>query len=195
MPLTVLICAIWLVTCALSIGFSGSWFCICATSSFRKRSALPASLAVARACALAPLSRRRGRDRASMARCMHWPDLQRLQQQAARRVHDFDVVLVRARGRDHVDHLLHRVDVAVGDVALGVGAGVLGVVHAAAGAVVLGDRRHAHAGAGAALAGPVAPARSGTPPGAPCRRCRRGRPRCRRWPGWRPPRSGAGSAR
>ena len=43
MPLTVLICAIWLVTCALSIGFSGSWFCICVTSSFRKRSALPAS--------------------------------------------------------------------------------------------------------------------------------------------------------
>jgi hypothetical protein len=38
MPLTVLICAIWLVTCALSIGLSGSWFCICVTSSFRKRS-------------------------------------------------------------------------------------------------------------------------------------------------------------
>ena len=38
MPLTVLICAIWLVTCALSIGFSGSWFCICVTSSLRKRS-------------------------------------------------------------------------------------------------------------------------------------------------------------
>ena len=39
MPVTVLICAIWLVTCALSIGFNGSWFCICVTSSFRKRSA------------------------------------------------------------------------------------------------------------------------------------------------------------
>jgi len=37
-PVTVLICAIWLVTWALSIGLSGSWFCICATSSFRKRS-------------------------------------------------------------------------------------------------------------------------------------------------------------
>ena len=45
MPETVLICAIWLVTSALSSGFSGSWFCICATSSLRKRSALPASLA------------------------------------------------------------------------------------------------------------------------------------------------------
>ena len=40
MPVTVLICAIWLVTSALSIGLSGSWFCICATSSFRKVSAL-----------------------------------------------------------------------------------------------------------------------------------------------------------
>ena len=46
MPLTVLICAIWLVTCALSIGFSGSWFCICATSSFRKRSELSAAVVV-----------------------------------------------------------------------------------------------------------------------------------------------------
>ena len=40
MPVTVLICAIWLVTWALSIGLSGSWFCIWATSSFRKRSAV-----------------------------------------------------------------------------------------------------------------------------------------------------------
>ena len=40
MPVTVLICAIWLVTWALSIGLSGSWFFICATSSFRKVSAL-----------------------------------------------------------------------------------------------------------------------------------------------------------
>ena len=46
MPLTVLICAIWLVTCALSSGFIGSWFCICATSSLRKRSSLPASFLV-----------------------------------------------------------------------------------------------------------------------------------------------------
>ncbi len=46
MPLTVLICAIWLVTCALSSGFSGSWLLICATSSLRKRSSLPASLRV-----------------------------------------------------------------------------------------------------------------------------------------------------
>src|SRR5437867_5060457 len=46
MPLTVLICAIWLVICALSIGFSGSWFCIWVTRSLRKRSSLPASLFV-----------------------------------------------------------------------------------------------------------------------------------------------------
>ena len=45
MPVTVLICAIWLVTWALSIGLSGSWFCICATSSFRKVSALTVEFA------------------------------------------------------------------------------------------------------------------------------------------------------
>ncbi|EWS62750.1 hypothetical protein Y695_04017 [Hydrogenophaga sp. T4] len=38
MPLTVLICAIWVVICALSIGLSGSWLLICATSSLRNRS-------------------------------------------------------------------------------------------------------------------------------------------------------------
>ncbi len=38
MPLTVLICAIWVVICALSIGFSGSWLLSCATSNLRNRS-------------------------------------------------------------------------------------------------------------------------------------------------------------
>ena len=38
MPVTVLICAICEVICALSIGFMGSWLFNCATSSFRKRS-------------------------------------------------------------------------------------------------------------------------------------------------------------
>ena len=56
MPLTVLICAICDVICALSTGFIGSWFCNCVTSSVRKRSL--ASLAVVAASAtplLAPL--------------------------------------------------------------------------------------------------------------------------------------------
>ena len=48
MPVTVLICAIWLVTWALSIGLSGSWFCICATSSLRKRSEVMVASAAAR---------------------------------------------------------------------------------------------------------------------------------------------------
>src|SRR3989344_1463068 len=38
MPVTVLIWAIWLVAWALSMGLSGSWFCICVTRSLRKRS-------------------------------------------------------------------------------------------------------------------------------------------------------------
>jgi hypothetical protein len=39
-PPTVLICASWDVTCALSSGLSGSWFFICVTRSFRKRSCI-----------------------------------------------------------------------------------------------------------------------------------------------------------
>src|SRR5437660_9391653 len=37
-------CAIWAIICVSSIGFIGSWFCICAMSSFRK-SVLPSWLA------------------------------------------------------------------------------------------------------------------------------------------------------
>ena len=61
-PRTVLICASWLVTCALSSGLSGSWLRICATSSFRKRSSVPAAESVEAAVedalegALAPLA-------------------------------------------------------------------------------------------------------------------------------------------
>ena len=36
MPVTVLICAIWVVSCELSTGLSGSWLFICATSRVRK---------------------------------------------------------------------------------------------------------------------------------------------------------------
>jgi len=44
----VLICAIWDVICELSTGLSGSWWFICATSSFRKVSD--------RLCALVPVA-------------------------------------------------------------------------------------------------------------------------------------------
>lgn len=44
MPVTVLICAICEVICALSSGFIGSWLFICATSSLRKRSCSPVLL-------------------------------------------------------------------------------------------------------------------------------------------------------
>ena len=47
-PVTVWICAICVVTAALSIGFIGSWFCNCATSSFRNRSDV--------SCALVPVA-------------------------------------------------------------------------------------------------------------------------------------------
>src|SRR5215216_4034964 len=46
---------------------------------------------------------------------------QRGEQQLFRGVHDLDVVLVRARGGDHVDHLLDDVDGGRVDVTLGVG--------------------------------------------------------------------------
>src|SRR5580692_7368540 len=44
MPSTVLICASCEVICALSIGFSGSWFCICVTSNCRNALWLPMAL-------------------------------------------------------------------------------------------------------------------------------------------------------
>ena len=40
MPVTVLICASWEVSCAFSIGFNGSWLFSCVTSSLRKRCSL-----------------------------------------------------------------------------------------------------------------------------------------------------------
>src|SRR5512137_1322966 len=111
MPLTVLICAIWLVTCALSIGLSGSWFCICATSSLRKRSALAvaeSTLALALSGSTAAVAGRA--EETVMTSLLRWDacaaprsrlaHLQRLLQQALGRVHDLDVVLVRARRRD-----------------------------------------------------------------------------------------------
>src|SRR6218665_1115715 len=54
--------------------------------------------------------------------------LQRLEQQRLGRVHDLDVVLVRARGGNHVDHLLHGVHVGMRHIALRVGQGVAGVM-------------------------------------------------------------------
>src|SRR5690606_10012072 len=135
MPRTVLICASWLVTCALSSGLSGSWLRICATSSFRNRSSVPSTVSVpsagapeAAAADFAAASAAAARLAASF--CVlpiirvllrSLAELQRLQRELLRRVHHFDVVLVRTRRRDHVDHLLDDVDVALRDVAVGIG--------------------------------------------------------------------------
>jgi hypothetical protein len=48
MPVTVLICAICEVICALSSGFIGSWLLSCATSSFRNRSCAAAGSVLVR---------------------------------------------------------------------------------------------------------------------------------------------------
>ena len=71
--------------------------------------------------------------------------LQRLEQRRFGGVHHFDVVLVRARGRDHVDHLFDRVDVGVRHIALGIRQRVGGVELAPAGLLAFLDGFDAHA--------------------------------------------------
>ena len=56
MPETVLICAIWLVIWALSIGFMGSWLLSCATNNFMNRSVCSWALTVPLDVALVPES-------------------------------------------------------------------------------------------------------------------------------------------
>ncbi len=146
------------------------------------RSFAASSLASARAEPTA-ISRQRAGGRGDCAevighslswRSRHWPICSVFCSSVRAVFMHFDVVLVRARRRDHVDHLLHRVDVAVGHVAVGVGLRVLRVVHAA--------RR---ASLSSMIARPPARRRcrrahrlaSGTPPGAPCRPGRRVRRR------------------
>src|ERR1700719_1928706 len=123
MPVTVLICAIWDVICELSTGLSGSWLLIWATSSFRKVSD--------RFCALVPVAvepvpvvlvapvvagswNRFDRfvlELTVIGDYSSGAQLQNLLQQAFGRVHHVHVGLVAARGRDHVDHLLDRIDI------------------------------------------------------------------------------------
>ena len=76
MPVTVLICAICVVICALSRGFIGSWLFNCATSSLRKRSCMAAGSLVALAeapvlvVAVVPMGLR---IMACFRRAVYWP--------------------------------------------------------------------------------------------------------------------------
>src|SRR5690348_11926569 len=122
---TWLICASWLTICEESIGLVGSWLRICCVSRLRKSAWLRvlSLLALAALAALEPMPpipmslmphsssvgmpcARALRVRASLAA------VQRFLHQLARRVHHLDIVLIRTRGRNHVDQLVDRVDVA-----------------------------------------------------------------------------------
>ena len=135
MPCTVLSWAIWLVTCALSSGFSGSWFFIWATSRLRKRFCVSATLLFEDVDALAPnrlftlLVSCTVLMVVPRYRCCSLSQAQGLEQQGLGGVHHVHVGLVRARGGDHVDHFLHHIDVGHGHVAFLVGERILGVVH------------------------------------------------------------------
>eukprot|EP01038_Epipyxis_sp_PR26KG_P015997 gene15996-21707_t len=72
--------------------------------------------------------------------------LQGFEEQRLGRVHDLDVVLVRARGRDHVDHLFHRVHVGVAHITFRVGRRMGGLEHAACRGLVFLDAADLHAG-------------------------------------------------
>src|SRR6185436_1392219 len=135
MPDTWLNCASWPTYCDGSSGFIGSWFFSCVIISVRKsswfRSVFLRSAALA---ALAEAASDSERCRTMAALTMSMSSMfqfllalaqpQRGQQQVLGCVHDFDVVLVRARGGDHVDHLLDHVDRRRVHVAVGVGEGI-----------------------------------------------------------------------
>jgi len=72
--------------------------------------------------------------------------LQGLEQQPLGRVHRLDVVLVGARGGDHVHHLLDRVHVGVRHVALAIGQRVARVEHAPPRGLAFLNVGDAHAG-------------------------------------------------
>src|SRR5688572_11721391 len=140
-PDTELNCASWPTYCAGSMGLKGSWFRSCVIMSVRKSSWLSSVF-----FALASLAARRaasacgsefGRTRAalmvsmsSMLILLSYPistcpstlaQPQRGQQHVLRGVHHLDIVLVRTRRRDHVDHFFDHVDRGRVHVALGIG--------------------------------------------------------------------------
>src|SRR5689334_13437821 len=145
MPETELNCASWPTCWAGSMGLNGSWCLSCVSIRVRKSSWLSsvrlalASLAARRCAATSELWfwLRIAALMMSMSSMFETPygtglsalaQPQRRQQQVLGCVHDFDVVLVRARGGDHVDHLLHGVDRGRVHVAIGVGQRVAGLV-------------------------------------------------------------------
>src|ERR1044072_8583736 len=163
-PETWLNCASWPTYCDGSSGFIGSWFLSCVIISVRK-SCWPSSVffliaALAEAAEAASVS---FRCRTIAALTMFMSNMfqfssalaqpQRGEEQVVRGVHDLDVVLVRARGRDHVDHLLDDVDRGRIDVAIGVGQRVAGLVALVGRGLRFVDAAHAHGGVGVGFAG------------------------------------------
>src|SRR5690554_1021865 len=141
-PLTVLICANWVVISWLSMGLSGSWFCICAINSVMKLLRSSADWLASREAG--PPWFRRATTLASMAFGIRLTLAQGqcLEHHLLAGVHDLDVGLVGARGGDHVDHFMDRLNVGHRDIALFVGQRVLGAVLQAQWCVIFNDLAH-----------------------------------------------------
>src|SRR5471032_828955 len=172
MPDTVLICASCEVICELSVGFVGSWFCSCVTSSVRKvfcRSAgdcVPVVLELELADEVP--------DVLDVPDVLEVPfmvfssvcdivapllpivvlvvtglssgsDRQGLKHQLLGGIERFHIRLIRTRRRNHVDHFLHRIDVRQGHVAVRVCCGIGRVVGSLHRRRVVNHARHLHA--------------------------------------------------
>src|SRR5690349_18145940 len=157
-PDTELNCASWPTYCDGSSGLNGSWFLSWEIMSVRKSSWLSSVfflLAALAAFAVASSLSERWRTMAALTMSMSsmlqllstLAQPQRGQQQVLGCVHDFDVVLVRARGRDHVDHLLDHVDRGRVHVAVGVGERIARLVALRGRCLRLVDATDLHGGA------------------------------------------------
>src|SRR6218665_632744 len=139
-----LICVSWLTNSLESVGDSGSWLRICATSKVVNRfETLPLPLIAALAAAVELLL--------VVSIVVLISVLSQAQQRLLHRFHapqHLDIGLEGARGGQHVGHLGNRVDVGVEHLAVLVGQRVLGLVDLAQRLVALDAGEHLHAAAG-----------------------------------------------
>src|SRR5690554_1449826 len=127
-PLTVLICASWVVISWLSMGSSGSWCCIWAISSVMKLLRSSADWLASRTPGPPWFIREMTCGSMVFDIRLALAQGECLEHHLLAGVHHLNVGLVGARGGDHVDHFMYRLNVGHGDIALFVGQRVFGAV-------------------------------------------------------------------
>src|SRR5690606_20796620 len=131
----------------LSSGLNGSWFFSCVVIRLRN-SSWPSDVRFGSGTVPSPSASYSLRlpTGVVIAVLLHLAERERAEQKLLRRVHDLEVVLIRARRGDHVGHLLERVYVRRVDHAVLVRLRMAGVVPLDRRPVALDHAEHAHAG-------------------------------------------------